>query len=121
MYHPGKVIRVFSPKNTSVLSSDKGTQALISMWDENLTTVLVHKNLSGKVKVDDIVLIDYRPICSSIPIPKLVVTKVLRGEDGVEVETWKIYKDKYKALKGKQLPLISPPGAHIQPSHSYIG
>jgi hypothetical protein len=119
MYHPGKVIRIFSPDDADVISADKDFQAVISMWDENLTTVLVHKNLMGQLHVDDVVLVDYRPLSSTIPIPRLVVTKVLKGAHATE--TWKIYKEKYRTLKGKPLPLIASPGASIQPSHSYIG
>jgi hypothetical protein len=119
MYHPGKVLKVFSPADPDVVSSDRLSQAMVSMWDENLTTVSVHKNLSGQIKVDDIVLIDYRPLSTNLPVPKLVVTKILKGE--AASLTWKTYREKFRALKGKPLPFMSSPGASIQPSHSYIG
>ncbi len=119
MFHPGKVMRIFSPSDSDIASSDTDTQAMLTMWDENLTTVSVHKKLAGKIKVDDIVLVDYRPISSSLPVPKLEVTKVLRGNHAVE--TWKIYKDKQRVLKAKPLPFAQSPGTPVQPSHSYIG
>ncbi len=119
MFHPGKVLRIFSPEDPEIFSSDKDVQAMLSMWDENLTTVLVNKKLSGEIKVDDVVLVDYRPISATLPVPRLEVTKVLRGSHAVE--TWKIYKDKQRSLKGKPLPFAQPPGTPVQPSHSYIG
>jgi hypothetical protein len=119
MYHPGKVLRVFSPGDSNVLSSDSGTQALVSMWDENLTTVLVHKNLSDKVNTNDIVLVDYRPLSTTLPMPRLVVTKILKGDQATE--TWRIYKERQRVLKSKPLPMLSGSAASVQPSHSYIG
>jgi hypothetical protein len=119
MFHPGKVLRVFSPTDSDISSSDNVTQAMINMWDENLTTVVVHKKLAGEIKVDDVVLVDYRPISTTLPVPKLEVTKVLRGNHAVE--TWKVYKEKQRSLKGKPLPFSPSPGTPVQPSHSYIG
>ena len=119
MYHPGKVLRVFSAEDAEVVSADEATQAVVMMWDENLVTVLVHKNLSGKVNEDDVVLVDYRPMSSDVPVPKIVITKVLKGKHAAE--TWRLYKEKYRALKGKPLPVVSSQGAPVQPSHSYIG
>jgi hypothetical protein len=119
MFHPGKVLRVFSPSDSDIASSDTGTQVMLNMWDENLTTVMVHKKLTGEIKVDDVVLVDYRPISSAFPVPKLEVTKVLKGNHAAE--TWKIYKDKQRSLKGKPLPFAPSPGTPVQPSHSYIG
>ncbi len=119
MYHPGKVLKVFSPSKEDVISADTSTQAMVHMWDENLTTILVHKSLSHQVKENDIVLVDYRPISSTIPVPRLVVTKILRGSHATD--TWKTYEERYRSLKGKPVPLFPSPGGPLQPSHSYIG
>lgn len=120
MYHPGKVLRVFSARDADVASSDPDVQAMLSMWDENLITVGVHKNLETQIEEGDIVLVDYSPLSSTVPMPKMMVTKVLRGEHAAE--TWKVYKEKHKAAKSKTSPLIPFPGSPVQyPPHSYIG
>jgi len=120
MYHPGKVIKIYSPKNADIVSADKETQAMITMWDENLTIVLVDKKLAEELKIDDVVLIDYRPLSETLPVPKLIITKILRGD--AASETWNKYKEKFRLIKGKPLPLMQQSqGAPIQPSHSYIG
>jgi len=118
MYHPGKVLRVFEPGDSDVLSADEGTHAMVSMWDENLITVLVHSKLEGQVKEGDIVLVDYRPVSSTLPVPRFLVTKVLKGEHAAE--TWRTYKEKYKALKGRQPSFISSQAPPLPPQ-GYIG
>ena len=120
MYHPGKVLKIYSPKDSDVVSSDKEVQAMVSMWDENLTIVLVDKKLADSLKIDDVVLVDYRPLSDTLPVPRLVVTKILRGD--AASETWNKYKEKFRSIKGKPLPLMQQShGTPIQPSHSYIG
>ncbi len=119
MHHPGKVLKVFSPSNSNVISSDSNTQAMLSMWDENLITTGVHQSLESKIKEGDIVLVDYEPVSSTVPIPKLLITKILRGETATE--TWRAYGEKYTAMKGRT-PLIHLQGSQPQqPPHSYIG
>lgn len=117
MHHPGKVLRVFSPDDPDIISSDSSTEATISMWDENLITVLVNKNISSKIGEGDIVLVDYRPISATVPVPKMEVTKLLKGKSGEK--TWTEYRDRHRALKGKQIPFISPPMQ--PPTQGYIG
>lgn len=112
-------MKVFSPKDSDVISADDRTHVMLSMWDENMISILVDESLSLQIRVDDIVLVDYRPISETLPVPRFLVTKVLRGD--VAAETWRIYREKYRAMKGKPLPLISSQGAPIQPPHSYIG
>ncbi len=113
-------MRVFSPSDSDIVSSDNEVQAMLSMWDENLTTILVDKKLADELKIDDIVLVDYRPLSDTLPVPKLVVTKILRGE--IAAETWNKYKEKFRSIKGKPLTMMQQsPGAPVQPSHSYIG
>ena len=62
MYHPGKILNVYKEKNN--------TQATVEMWDENLFTLHVANNIASKVKKNDIVLVDYRPISEKLQIPK---------------------------------------------------
>ena len=119
MYHPGKVLKVFSPSNTDIISSEGETQALVMMWDNNLLTVQVHKNISDSITDDDIVLLDYRPHSTTMPVPRMVVTKILKGEVGTK--TWEVYKKKFLEMKGKPLSLTQSPGQSFKPSHSYIG
>ncbi len=90
MYHPGKVILVYMPKDRSIESSDSGTQALLEMWDENMITVGVDPHLSGKIKKDDVVLVDYTT-------PKLNIIKILKSETARQ--TWRLYKDRYEKKK----------------------
>ena len=56
MFHPGKVVEVFSPKHKKVQASDSTVQAMLDMWDENTLTVMVDKKLEASVKKDDVVL-----------------------------------------------------------------
>lgn len=102
MYHPGKVLEVFSAKDKSVEAVDTSTQAMLEMWDDNLITVLVESQLSGKLKKEDVVLVDYRPMADK-PIPKMTVVKVLRGTVGKQM--WKVYKDHHKKRNIPQTPV----------------
>jgi hypothetical protein len=118
MYHPGKLLKIFSPDDENVISSDNGTQALVLMWDDNLTTVQVHKKISTKIKLDDIVLVDYRPVSAAVPVPRMHVTKILSGDLGIK--TWNMYKEKYRKMKGKPLSIL-PIGQSVQTPQNYIG
>jgi hypothetical protein len=112
MYHPGKVMEIFSSKDKNIKSADATTQALLEMWDENMITVLVESQISKDIKKGDIVLVDYRPMQTS-PTPKLTVTKILRGSSAKE--TWNIYRDHFR--KQKNRPVIQKVGA-ITPAQS---
>jgi len=68
MYHPGKVIDVFHPKDKHVKCSEGTTQATLEMWDENMFTFLVAENISSRIKPGDIALVDYRIVSEKIPI-----------------------------------------------------
>ena len=114
MYHPGKVIEVFSNKDKNIDSNDDSTQAMLEMWDDNLITVLVDIKLNSKVKKDDIVLVDYRPMQTQ-PVPRLTIVKVLKG--ATAKRTWSIYRD-HQNKKRVAMPTaekIRPPG------QSYVG
>ena len=93
MYHPGRVLEVFSTKDKNIYATDESTQAMLEMWDDNLITVLVEPQLDGKLKKDSIVLVDYRPMQDKA-VPRMTVVKILRGE--VAKATWSKYKDHHK-------------------------
>jgi hypothetical protein len=100
-YHPGKVLKIFSPKDKSIVAADTSTQALVEMWDENVLTVKVDLKVAPKLKTDDYVLIDYNPVSASSAVPKVIITKIIRGE--LAKSMWKKYKNflekKKKMLK----------------------
>jgi hypothetical protein len=122
MYHPGKVIEVFS-KSKNVHSSDSTTQAMLEMWDENLITVLVEKKLNKQMKKQDVVLVDYRPM-NDKPVPRLIVVKVLKGKTATD--TWKTYKDHHKNKKSSPTPQMPAqiPTQNVNVQHNpeaYVG
>ena len=94
MYHPGKVLKIFSPKDKEVISADDNLHALVEMWDENIFTVIVDQKISAKIKEGDIVIIDYYPISAQSSIPKRVITKIVRGKSSDFL--WNTYKSYHK-------------------------
>ena len=96
MYHPGKILKVFSPNDENIISMDNSTQAMVDMWDENLVTVSVEPTLANEVREGDIVLVDYHPVPQT-PSPKMVIIKILRGE--IAKVTWENYKKNLKSFK----------------------
>ena len=102
MYHPGKVIEVFSPKDRNVESIDSTTQAMLEMWDDNLITVMVEPQLDGKLKKDSVVLVDYRPMPDKA-VPRMTVVKILKGETAKS--TWSKYRDHHKKRNQPQTPV----------------
>jgi 23S rRNA U2552 (ribose-2'-O)-methylase RlmE/FtsJ len=113
IYHPGKVVEVFSPNGKDVFSDDAKVQATVEMWDENILTLNVAQNIAKEIKRDDVVLVDYSPISQKILAPKTIIVKILRGEKAEKI--WKIYKQLYE--KRKKQPLTQPPP--IRPE--YVG
>lgn len=103
MYHPGKVLKIFSPKDKDIVASDDTTQAMLAMWDENLITVSVEPHLSDKTQEGDVVLVDYSPLSPKTPVPRMIVIKVLRGENAEK--TWSEYKSRFKKLQEERAPL----------------
>ena len=101
-HRPGKVLEICSSKDEDVISSNKSTQIMVKMWDENLFTFTASPNLEGKIKSDDIVLVDYHLLNKfDIPIPRAIITKVLRKNKAERI--WKEYKKRYEKMK-KQKP-----------------
>ena len=98
MYHPGKVVRIFSGKNSDVKSADATTQALVEMWDEIVFTFLVDPHIAD-IKEGEVVLVDYSPLSTTNPAPKHLITKVLKGKTGDT--TWSKYKKYYESSRKK--------------------
>jgi hypothetical protein len=101
MYHPGRIVKILGPKDKNIVSCDATVQAVVEMWDDNLFTFLVDSKIAGKVKEDDVVLVDYTPMPNS-PLPKHLIVKVLRGESANTI--WK----KYKGYHQRQLAMKEP-------------
>lgn len=115
MYHPGKVLKIFSPKSDDVDAANEEVQAMLQMWDDNMLTLLVDPKLTDKIKEGDVVLVDYRPMVDrGPPTPRMVVTKILRGEKATI--TWDRYKEYFRKKKKEAGPNVMMP-----PPQSYIG
>lgn len=106
MFHPGKIMKVFSHQDKSIHSCDQSTQVYLEMWDENQMTLAVDPKISEKVKEGDFVLVDYSSVSPQYPIPRHTVIKVLSQELGKEL--WKDYKDYLVKLKEKAMPTALP-------------
>ena len=104
MFHPGRVIEVLSPKSRNVDSSNESTQVMLNMWDENVFTFNIAQEISDKVKIGDIVMVDYTPLPGT-PVPKRVVTKVLKGKTAKQIwDNYKEYYEKKKSVKENNTP-----------------
>jgi hypothetical protein len=115
MYHPGKVLEVFSHRSGKIRSADGTTQAMCEMWDGNVLTFLVASAIADDVKEGDVVLVDYRPTQTRPPIPRHVIVKILSGEQAQRV--WKRYKEYYE--RRKKLKIAIPTAAPAE--RRYIG
>jgi hypothetical protein len=111
MFHPGKVLKVFSPEDKDVHSADGSTQAMLLMWDENLLTLQVDPHIAEKIKEEDIVLADYSPVASNVPAPKMIITKILKGESAERA--WKEYKEHFKKRKEKPSSAQAIPAGQV--------
>jgi len=85
MYHPGKVVKIYSKRNKDI-KGDTTVQATVEMWDENLFTFLVDKGIVNELKEGDIVLVDYRNAMANLHS----IIKILRGNTANDI--WARYK-----------------------------
>ena len=98
MYHPGKVVAVLSASDKGIASADSSVQATLRMWDENVLTMLVAPKIASKVREGDTVLCDYRPEAKmSVPVPRNVVVKILRGKQAERM--WAEYREVHERKK----------------------
>ena len=102
MYHFGKVLRVFRPADKDIAAADSSVQASVLMWDENLLTVSVEPILGEKIKDNDIVIVDYSPLYSTIPVLKQTIIKIVRGELAKKV--WKDFEEYRKKKRDESEP-----------------
>jgi len=113
MYHPGKVLNVYKERDS--------TQATVEMWDENLFTLHVEDKISNKIKKNDIVLVDYRPISEKLQIPRQTITKIFNKKEDI----WKTYKEFLKKKKEEASKVKENQQVKIIPvksqSHSFAG
>ena len=116
MFHPGKVLSVLRVNDKTVFGSDKSVQAVVSMWDDNLLTAEVEPGLGSVIREGDVVLLDYSPKYSTIPVPKQLVVKILRMDAAKTV--WSAYQDKVSRRKSEAEAMDSSPlpegGFHIR-------
>jgi hypothetical protein len=111
MYHPGRVVEIFESKNKNITAADKGTQAMLEMWDDNVITVSVDSNLPA-IKKGDVVLVDYTG-------QKLVVIKILKGD--IAKSTWIRYREQHRKKKQDALAVQQAKNLQIQQHDSYVG
>ena len=104
MYHVGKVLNVIAA-GKEVVSADDSVQVVVEMWDKNILTFIVSPKLSKKIKKNDSVLVDYRPMSDRVPVPRHVVIKILKGK--ISDDVWKHY-NKYFTDKQKKSVKTQP-------------
>jgi hypothetical protein len=75
---------------------------MVRMWDGHTLIVNVDAKLKGKVKSGDVVLVDYYPSDKfKNPIPKILLTKVLKGKKAKKVvDEYRNYKSRMKKVRG---------------------
>ena len=87
-------MKLLSPADRDVIAADENLHALVEMWDENIFTVIVDAKIAQKIKEGDVVIIDYYPISAQSPVPKRIITKILRGKPASFL--WDTYKSYHK-------------------------
>ncbi len=118
MFHPGKVLVVYSARDKDVVSADSSVQATVKMWDDNLVTFSVDANIADKLKVNDAVLVDYTPMnIPGSPVPRMVIVKILKGAIGKKIfEEYESHSRKRRDRETQQA-LPQPP---MQVKTNYI-
>ena len=99
MFHIGKVKKIIGAKNKDVISTDTSVQAMVKMWDNNLLILEVDSKLAVKLKDNDFVIADYRPVANNSPHRRMKIIKILRGELGKKV--FNEFVGEYEAKKTK--------------------
>lgn len=102
-YHPAKVMDIYSGSERGVIAGDGKTQAMVKMWDGHTLVVDVEPKLRGKLRQGDIVLVDYYPSGKfQNPIPRIIITKALRGEKARKlVDEYKSYYKRTRKAKSR--------------------
>ena len=83
MYHPGKVLDVFNPKDKNIKCAEGTTQALIEMWDENMIIFRASAQIAKDVKEGQHVLVDYSPVpVGGAPVPRHEIVAIISEAKG---------------------------------------
>ena len=114
IYHPGKVIEIFS-SGKGITKGDNSIQVTLEMWDENVLTFAISAKLGKIVKEGDIAIVDYTPKSEKFPVPAHKIVKILKGDKGTKM--WK----KYKEYLRKRKPVATAPKQVMKPPVGYIG
>ena len=103
-HHPGKVMDIYTGTDKSVISAGSGIQAMVRMWDGHTLVINVDSRLKTKLKVGDIILVDYYPSEKfERPVPKILVTKILRGDKARKIaDEYKNYFRRTRRMKPRQ-------------------
>jgi len=117
-FHPGKVMDIYSGSDKAVVSADASIQAMVKMWDGHTLVINADPRLKAKLKLGDIVLVDYYPSDKfKNPVPSIQITKVLRGDKARHiVEEYKSYFKRVRKIGRKY-----PEGPAEKVHESYIG
>jgi UDP-N-acetyl-D-mannosaminuronic acid transferase (WecB/TagA/CpsF family) len=116
MYHIGKVLEVWSGKETK---GDESVQATLEMWDENVITLRADAKISKQLKQSDFVLVDYTPVMvGASATPRQLIVKILGTKAGERA--WQVYKDFHKKQKVAKVNAAMQMPAHQAPE-SYFG
>jgi hypothetical protein len=96
-FHPGKVMDIYTGSDKAIGAADSSVQAMIKMWDGHTLVINVDPKLKG-LKQGDIVLVDYYPSEKfKNPVPKILITKILRGDKARKIVNE--YKDYFKRTR----------------------
>jgi len=100
-HHPGKVMDIYSASGRNIVSAGTSIQAMVKMWDGHTLVINVDSRLKGKIRKGDIVLVDYYPSEKfKTPVPKMLVSKTLRGDPARKiVEEYKSYFKRTRRMK----------------------
>ena len=116
-HHPGKVMDIYAGTDRSIVASDASTQAMVRMWDGHTLVINVDPRLKTRLKIGDIILVDYYPSEKfKRPVPKILVTKILRGEKARKIAAE--YKNYFKRTRSMK-PQREGPAEQVH--ERYIG
>lgn len=109
MYHPAKVEEIVDGEPVVLV---------VSTWDDNTFTLDVADGLSvDAVEEGSIVLLDYYPDERfDMPTAKMVVSKLLDGEQGERV--WERYREQFEETQQQQTAMLQQ---HQPFEGGYIG
>jgi hypothetical protein len=99
MFHIGKVKKMILPKKKDVISADTSVQAMVRMWDDNLLLLEVDSKIAEKIKDNDHVIADYRPVANDSPHRKMLIIKIIKGELGKKI--FKEFREEFEKRKQK--------------------